>query len=765
MINLSCNFKEIKINKNLSLNDTAYGFKAHSCAGIAKALQAKMESEAKTIKLNKMNLKDYAAHVIYIEKARDLLIRVRTLNSSRKRAENLRDELNNFVTHTFYSGIRSKNSKLCKAGEYAINNLSGGRLYYAVSSEDFLNKYDCLKQSQDDLTEFYNYIMTFPYKDNGIKSKDITDSIRSKRDNALDVIKAYEYIAEEAKEDIVNWSQHKISRRLTTGGFTGTSYWNISGYISDLIEHYKKMGVIPCPAEKRGKSSKQKIEDKINNQEELSQKEVLSYFKTACAGDSAKMIPLMTFETILELFNATTKNVSSKLEATVDVMIRKILIERACELAPDTEKDFKTVLDYAKDNKKIEWLTWDFIIKNKDRIGAGDLQTFAILNKPKELSTVIYDQHFKDLPVKVILNINTKVTKEFVRRLNNEDKISIFTRLAKNFIKTESNAASFMITQDPWDALYSLTFDNKDIEELYKDVDWNAIKHTIQDNRGMLRNSINLILKNKDKELAETALKQFPHGFEFEDDIAVKLFELFTPTERIRIMLEVSKSSKVSNAGYERILTEIISEEKHILKLFKGQLEYMGRGYLREILNSAKKNKCDMQLFRDLILNTDYISSFPLTTETLKLLDKKCKLHLLSLRTQIVSSNTSHFSHRSTGGNESLIQFLKGLTKKEITTAIGSTLPQSQHRKYLAHLMTEEERIESCEKDSEFLRFNLSSIPYSYLKKYKDKKLFKTVVGDQRDSGNKNFASRLNAEFEKMLEKKVNPANTVKFMS
>jgi hypothetical protein len=61
----------------------------------------------------------------------------------------------------------------------------------------------------------------------------------------------------------------------------------------------------------------------------------------------------------------------------------------------------------------------------------------------------------------------------------------------------------------------------------------------------------------------------------------------------------------------------------------------------------------------------------------------------------------------------------------------------------MAHVMTHEELSECCEKSSIFLRFNIDLIPYSYLKKYKNKTAFKEIVGDRRNSSNSYFGQKL----------------------
>jgi hypothetical protein len=378
--------------------------------------------------------------------------------------------------------------------------------------------------------------------------------------------------------------------------------------------------------------------------------------------------------------------------------------------------------------------------------------------------TLLALQYIKVLPISKILDTTSLFTKEYVKRLDEQDKISILTRLCGNFIETKTNSASFILSQNPWDSIQSVEFDTGDFVELYNDVAWNEIKETVKDNKRILEQSIDLILKNKDKEVAKEALIKFPLGFSFGDDVALKLFNLFTEKERVKIILEVSENKGVSNSGYERMLGNILETEESIQSLFKYILDNMSKDMFSPVLNVIKKRKYDLSSYRNIILSQDRISSYPLTENSLNILSKECKLKLINERTDISNNSTSTYMYRTTGTVNGIDEFYKGLTKEEITKAAECALPQYGDRKYLAHLMTTDEMIESCEMSSEFLRYNIALLPYSYLKKYESKKAFKEIVGDQRNSTNRSFASRLTSKFEEQLKQKVSPPNTVKMM-
>ena len=129
----------------------------------------------------------------------------------------------------------------------------------------------------------------------------------------------------------------------------------------------------------------------------------------------------------------------------------------------------------------------------------------------------------------------------------------------------------------------------------------------------------------------------------------------------------------------------------------------------------------------------------------------------LELRKKIVSNHiqlSTNYRNYYYSRNNFGVKDVDEVTKEFFSTfnredviEVWDSVYESPYRIYLGHVMTREE-LATLGNNNRFLRYNLEHYSYGFLKKYKDKELFKEIVGDRRDHRNKSFGEALLKKLE-----------------
>jgi hypothetical protein len=477
------------------------------------------------------------------------------------------------------------------------------------------------------------------------------------------------------------------------------------------------------------------------------------------------MIALMDLNTVHQVMDSTLKTVQEKLGESWGRGNFRIgnggtaLISRVIELSPHTKESFTRIRTFAE--KLGHQLSWEYIYENIDYIS-----TAQVLDKNSrdgidvEIPAEFYTKHLSHLEPKTLIGSNKFITREFVSRLSEEDKINVLPRLGEEFIREgETKSITFLLHQDWFDYIKYVSFDRTELFMLYKDVPWEAIKPTVLRLPSLMKHSVDLAILNEDKDAAIQILKGCKDRLE--RDNIVRLLEMFDARTQMKMVLE---SIEEGQTYYREVFTKVLNEPAQLVKMFKAIIGKPESGFIDKILDFAKTIKMDMSEFREVILKNNDIGMVPLTFTFNKLLDKTTKIHLLRNKCELaVNKEISYHGQRTSGLNSYLNEFFKDLKRSDLKGILSDNLAKSTYRLYLCHVMTPEEKGEASE-DRTFIRVHVEQIPYNYLKKYEDKKLFKDLVGDRRDSSNNSFGLSLERKFEEGLKQKINPANSIKLM-
>lgn len=709
------------------------------------------------------SFEDVVQDVKLVERFKDLICTTRSTHLNYESASKAKEELTSFANSLFYGnryGGKTDKIKFSVPQKISLYSLSRKVLFSGVSSEDYLERYPSISKNRARLEEFHKNLIEFNYSDYGVSKKEVLAKIKDKYDTAINTINVYEAVCNEAGNDLVNWSQHKISRRLNKETVSISS-WLLNRFINEMKESLLNKGaeIVAPKSKKIARGIELYKKHKLGD--ELTQEEVMTVLKQT--DHTIEMINLMTLETIYEVMDSKLKVVANKLVSAYGNRYSMLtggseLINRAIEIAPITKENFQRIRTYSE-IKCNQQLPWEYIYKNSDFINTDYVVSKIEKSSMPEVPSDFYDKHLAHLDNKDLLKQCYTVTKEFVRRLSEEDKIGLLPRLGNKYIHdTKDNSINFINHFDWWDYVKSTRFDEKDLYDLYKDVSWEAIKPTVLELTSLRRNAVELAVLNKDKESALTILKE--SGKSLDVDKKFKLLSMFDNRARVKIVLE----SALAGQNYLIDTFQQSLEYSDLLSLFSGIIGKSDAGFLDAILEYAKKQKMDISAFKNIILTCKELNTLPVSYTMNKFLDNETKIHLLNVGCELaVHKSYSYHGQRTEGLHPILNEFFSTLKRKELVEIFGENLVESPYRLYMCHAMTPNERGIASE-DKLFLRVHVQQIPYTYLQKYQDKKLFKELVGDRRDRSNNNFALCLEHKFQEELKTKINPANSIKLM-
>lgn len=672
-----------------------------------------------------------------VEKVRETLKDIRLCNVSSSWRSNLKEKIEieiNSAIHDLYEGDHDYEETLSIAQKIVLDSITDKRYSRSVSRSDFDDLYDPIHNSKAKMEKLCNEILAFNYEKYGVDKLETQKVITTAYGESLKCINAFNFILKNlSDEEILSASQSKITRRLNTAKI-GVSYYCISHWIDDYKNHLKENGHSVKKKEK--KSALEVTIEKFNkNKESLTQEELLRLFKNKYESQSA--LKLMSWETIKGILTSDLKCIKDqvfdrwKLSDTGEY-----LAEVSCEKAPIEKDSFELIKTFLKNNKSERMFDWDYIQKCESFIDTNYLVSYIKDNSlVKEIPKPFYDKRLSSLPIPTLVDLKQEITKEFVSRLNEEDKISILPRLGREFLDFKSNSTIFIMSDGDFDEIKEIEFNLGDLVSLYQDVSWKEIRSIIQRNSNLRRSAIPLVLKNKDKEIAETLLNE--DFSSLKGDNLVNLCNLVQDLNK-NIKAFTNNSRTNYYGGNDQVIKKVFNTEKDLVALFESAVMNSNHGLIDSILEVTRTNMATLQSLKNSLKKINP-SKFKITEPSLKyLLDSSTKKHLLKIGTEFEKEN-----YYGTDIDYRLESFFKNMNRKDLTEALGDDLSICKERIYLAEYMTDEEKID-CSHDKNFVRKNLEYLPKLVLAKYKDKKLFKDLVGDLRNTKNSRVADRLN---------------------
>jgi len=257
-------------------------------------------------------------------------------------------------------------------------------------------------------------------------------------------------------------------------------------------------------------------------------------------------------------------------------------------------------------------------------------------------------------------------------------------------------------------------------------IDYTKIRPFLQKNKSLRDPFTDIIIQNKDIELAYTHCLT---GYYDKDLLAFLPFDL-------RSDVTIKETVEEHHYFYYSDLNTIYAQDE-LPKLLKKALVKAKTLLDPTFIGNIFKETQNKQLLLDTIQSVSDIKCFPLTAETVFYLDKNTRTHLIKSGIYPDVILKYEMYHYSPGSN---VNFWDVFNRKEINDL---NISMDKYYMCLAHVMTKEELEEFSDKFPIFIRKNLKYLSYGYLKKFKEKKAFKALVGDCRDRANARFANEL----------------------
>lgn len=758
MLDFSCEYKSkqntFQFDKNLNLkvngikaNYYDIHYSAQEAKGLVETLRNAILVKNK-VNIDKLKFEEVIYCVKLIEKSKVMLCDIRLSNIFQYKSRNkFKYEIIDSINNQFYSGETQWGSsregkQLSVPQRFVIRELSNDNLFNYVSTWDFTDLYNCVKNDTSKINSYYKELTSFPYGKYGADKKFTLIQITLKKEKALSIIKAFNFIKNQAGTDLVNWSPQKVTRRLNNNGYASHGYYSISHWITEQIKANGKKEIV----KEKKLNSIQKIQEKIKKDIELTQAELICVFKNGYTDQFAWALNRMDYDSLKELMESNLKAVNKKLhpfnlsfqDKKTDNQMKNFS-RRASNVFEGDKKEFRSLFEYVIAHESgLGNLTWDFLYKHKQWVPSKDIVEFAKINSclPDDWADAIpndlWTTHFSELDHRTIMNISNLVTKEFVRRLPNELKITILPILTKKRVNVLENSMHFMLDDyhQDWDFEDSL-FNTEHFNGLYNNVEWEVIREAVLKDKNLMLEAIDLILTNEDKEIARKMLVQYSGSFYY-DNKAHKLLNLFDLKNKTDIVLKATEITKSFSNHYDDVIQKAFPKKEDLEYLFKEILKDNNHAYTNKIFSIFECKKFNFETLNSELLNCSCGLGFPINEITVNHLTKEVRLHLSKQ-----FSNLS--SDRRPDINEAYAKFYKGFTKQDVLDTIGENFIHRTDNIYFLNVMTKEEKILACEKDSNFLRVHFKKMPYDYLRKYKDKTKLKDLVGDCRDRNNKYF--------------------------
>jgi len=615
----------------------------------------------------------------------------------------------------------------------------------SISSCEIQELYNPVTDDDSKLQKWWKELNSFNYKKYGVDKTSVLTGItnysgnyngnyygssaRSSFNTVTLRIESFRALVAEAGDDLINWSDHKISRR-------GTKAWELSEYTGKYCEHLKKKGI--KKADKK-KTSKGKLKDIIVNGEPT-QDEFFRYYKQASGLDATGVIKELDLEHLYLIIDSTLKCVTSKLECRWGGRGGddfNIVVQQLCEKSV-TKQDYQKIIKWATPKHVNE----AFMVKHKDHTSVTKVKEYcetANISTSMFIDDEFYHTCLDKIPANVKYTLNKGLTYQYMVRMNDSEKIKILKEIANGGIDIS------------YDTLHGL----------YSKVNYNLIKDTILKDHSLIESMCGIVINNNDH---ASMIKCSELGNSLETQHKVGIFDKLTFEEK-KVVVINNKSDNAFTGGIKtlddteclNLLADLIKSEHDVGSYITAIFERITRSAL------PQANKIVAT-----IADPNYI---PFDESVIKKLSVATKIVLLNNGIDL-KEDTSYYSYSRQAPKTPLSlgkNFFSDFRRQDIDKVYQNPM-HCEYSKFLAHTMTKAE-LEQCV-DSEinywnknthnldlqqsFLRHNIDLLSYGYVKQFKEKESFRIVVGDRRDRANKAFGIDLLA--------KMNVSQSIDFM-
>lgn len=680
----------------------------------------------------------------YLQEALSRVNYIKALNCSygNKDKENIENEMSNLGTK-FFEKIKLENfTPAQQIVIRAANERDSG-----VSTYNIQGLYNPVTNDDSKLQEWWKGLNEFDYEKYDYSLNLVTDferdtcyatSPKSCYQNVLQKIEHFQTILKEAGDDLVNWTDQKISLRFTKLGIKAKAY-EICEYTSAYKEHLLANGIKKKIV--KANTSKGKLEELVKNGT-ATQDDLFRYYKQEKYAH--EVLPKFDLEHLYLIIDSELKCVTEKLYVTTYGSDRPSLSEEGNKIAKllctlsKTEEDYKKIFNWAG-----ALVTLDFMIKHKDHSTTKEVISYCSHHANTPIGNLVDGGYYKTcltkIPDEVKFKLSKGLTYQYMVRMTDTEKVTMLNRIAKEAILLE------------YPTLYGL----------YQDVDYKLIKKTILRSKDLMKHLSRMVVDVADHEAMVKICKETAAYLSNDEDNA--LLTSMTSEERLTVLEHNAKEGRKDFTQYLENLTDSES-----LTLLKNIMEdSRTKDYVEGIFehfSNAKRVRANSEANK-IVRAIENVDAFPKDSLTIGCLLTDTKIEFLKKGIDLKTETDYHRGY-SYGGSNNVKKvsdsigrtFFSDFKREDILKVFKEEdLTSCEYAKFLGHLMTKEE-LEACviqeitywNNDTEnfklqdsFLRYNLELLSYGFLKRFKDKYLFRIVVGDRRNTSNGTFGLRL----------------------
>jgi hypothetical protein len=746
--NLTVNKKQVEVKNNtVKVDDAEWGWKLSHQAVNTINEQYLNKIEKSDLSFLKNQPVDYMIKVAhYIRDARDSIIQLKNLTTSRGKAfEELR-------THAY----RISNSKLSDIP------------YQGLSLVDKIKLSDAAKHSfgvpgEYEIEEWYDFskdddskiisMMEKVKDDDRSPDGKYTTAFLKDCSKVLITVNAFRQLRDEAGDDLINWSQHKISRwvnqtfdnkKKSWDDASRVCSWRLSNYVEQQVDILKEKGIVPIEKTKKKSKANAVINSYYQYSEEekreLSQADLLRVFKK-CNPDAINYFSNETVELVFDTKN-DTKVMEKAFSGNEGALVKQYA------LTSETPDQFKkawykaacsgniTSFPIEVVNKFKEHCTLEEVVKYLKEMNRGYHR--EALDIPEEMFN-----HFFSKSIGVSkYKINDSLSEMFLDRADDTEKLLFLEALGVS----DKNIYCYV--------------GDKSLAERYNNVDFPELKELVMQEHfthKFLREIYPIVLKHKDDEIAYKMLINFEYCWS-ESGIAISLFETIDDKVKVYYDLNAAKKSK-----YSSIMSKVLTKEE-LFRYFKASLNtYNQDQYQETVFNILKGDKEYLPKLKESVLENNGLGFFHYGYSNKDIIAspnwKDVRMHLIKTL-DIVDGDLDR-------------DFFKDISREELLMCFDVEDFTDVGVKYVKHFpekLDHEELSYHADRDRKFLRTNTELLGYKYFKKCDE--MFEK--GPEATSMRKNYFSTSNGggytnedkEFMAKVKKicKYKGSNTIEFM-
>ena len=288
--------------------------------------------------------------------------------------------------------------------------------YYNVDEH-----YNPTTDSYAEITKIFKDVATFDYAKYGIESSDKVTSFIDTYNALEQKVATFRNLIKEAGNEILIWSQMKITRRLHQNN-KDYSYWSFSEWLNKYKQHLKETGVV--------------VEEKITKLDKIKTKigkttdeETLCVFKQGKIDQTVEIIDKMSLAALQEIFKSDLKVVSQKLRSIFHGWIggQKKIVSRA--LLGTTKEDHILFMSFVDKYTMWSHLTPEYFIKNKEFVGTEEFVKYARIASFTNATADSLSFFLNKLPTELRYTLNDYTSDWFLTKASETEKLELLKAL------------------------------------------------------------------------------------------------------------------------------------------------------------------------------------------------------------------------------------------------------------------------------------------------------------------------------------------------